>query len=165
MLAGLLITIAFGRAFAEAEGKDPLTQDGPAEDWAIKKPEKNLVPNSGFEEVDGLAPVGWRLEKGNWGANNRTDQSTTEPSGPSTQAPDAYGSGIHCLARKHEGKRYLIAVNAQPRSVECEFVVPGLRADVLVKVLFEEREIPMAGDRFADRFHPYQRHVYRWGRR
>lgn len=91
--------------------------------------------------------------------------TSTEPSGLSTQAPDAYGSGIHCLARKHEGERYLIAVNAQPRSVECEFVVPGLRAGGVVKVLFEERGIPMAGGRFADRFRPYQRHVYRWDRR
>jgi len=74
----LLLSVSiFGQAAAQSGGKDALAQDGTAEDWAIKKPgakpEKNLLSNPGFEEIEGNGPVGWRVEKGGWGEGDGSD--------------------------------------------------------------------------------------------
>jgi len=85
---------------------------------------------------------------------------SSEPSGLSTQLPDGYESGIHCVARKHGGKLYLITVNAEYRDIDATFALPISEGLIDVKVLFENRTVKADNGRFRDKFSPYERHVY-----
>jgi hypothetical protein len=64
---------------------------------------------------------------------------------------------IHCCVWEHGGKHYLLAVNAESASVECEF--SGLEGGA-VQVMFEDREAQITEGRLKERFEGYGRHVY-----
>lgn len=71
-------------------------------------------------------------------------------------------TAIHFTTRHHEGRLYLVAVNTSTEVVDGVFTLPssGARTWQSVTVKFEDREVPVAGQTFADRFEPHQRHVY-----
>jgi len=86
--------------------------------------------------------------------------ASAERTGLSVQTPGPHESGIHCLLRKHGGKLYLIATNAEHRTTECRFVLPDALPGPKIRVMFEDRTLTAAEGAFTDTFRPYQRHVY-----
>jgi len=66
---------------------------------------------------------------------------------------------IHTHLWKHEGSRYLVAVNPTDRPVECSFA--GLDARQ-VEVMFEDRKLTNANGGLQDSFGPMGVHVYRF---
>ena len=76
-------------------------------------------------------------------------------SGP---AQDYYGRpAITCLLKKHNGKNYLLAVNAVRQKVTARFRLPGMKQG---KVLFENRQVVAQNGFLTDTFKPYDVHVY-----
>ena len=66
------------------------------------------------------------------------------------------------LARQHEGRLYLFAVNYDPRDVKAEatIAVEGLKAGSEVVVIDEARTLRSAAGTFTDTFEPLAVHLY-----
>ena len=76
-------------------------------------------------------------------------------SGP---AQDYYGRpSVTCLLKKHNGKNYLLAVNATVQNVTARFRLPGMTQG---KVLFENRQVAAQNGFLTDTFKPWDVHVY-----
>ena len=79
---------------------------------------------------------------------------------------DPYGGdSVVCLLKRHEGKNYLIAVNASPEPVSVEFVFPESPEATSLEVLFDEKSL--AHPTFKDgvireELGGFDTRVYRW---
>ncbi len=69
---------------------------------------------------------------------------------------------IHFCFAQHDGKRYLISVNASDQKVRNTFyfAAPQTLKGGAVNVLFEDRSFTWNGKKLTDTYAPYQRHVY-----
>lgn len=76
----------------------------------------------------------------------------TVPFGPA-DAP------VHTKLKRHEGRLYLMAVNAEPKACRVTFDL-GRKLSSRVTVMFEDREVAVSGAGFADNFGPLEVHVY-----
>lgn len=72
----------------------------------------------------------------------------------------AAATRIATLAREHEGRLYVIAVNMERKPAEARLHLPHAAAGPAV-VLGEDRFVAAGGDGIADRFEPFGVHVYR----
>ena len=66
---------------------------------------------------------------------------------------------VQAVVKAHEGQTYLITANSIQAPVEVSFRLPTGWAQ-RGAVLFEDREIALAGGRFSERLEGYGRHVY-----
>lgn len=65
---------------------------------------------------------------------------------------------IHYSVKELNGKTYIIGVNVEPVEVNVEIKLPeNIKR---LKVISEKREIDVKGGIFADRFAPYEVHIY-----
>ena len=65
---------------------------------------------------------------------------------------------IQFSTKQHDGKLYILAVNISREEQEAEFVISEEVEEV--KVLFEDRVLPMEKYRLTDTFQPVAVHVY-----
>jgi hypothetical protein len=81
---------------------------------------------------------------------------------PSSQRPVRVDNEhIHFLAKEHEGKFYLLTVNASPEpQSKVRLTLPGLQDNATARVLFENRTVRMRNGVLTDDFAGYERHVY-----
>ena len=78
-------------------------------------------------------------------------------SGPKT---DPLGQpAVTGLLKRHDGRNYLLAVNAAAEPVTAKLSVPGAKA---VEVLYENRTCTVEGDHITDTFPPFAVHIYRY---
>jgi hypothetical protein len=68
---------------------------------------------------------------------------------------------IHIAVRRHLGKTYVFAVAMRPTATEGTFRVNGGRRPMRVRVLGEDRTLPLKQRSFSDSFAPYGVHLYR----
>jgi hypothetical protein len=80
--------------------------------------------------------------------------------GPVPGEPESIA--LHTRLKRHDGRLYLIAVNAGPEPADVTFDL-GRKLPPQVTVMFEERSAPTAGQSLADRFEPLAVHVYDLG--
>lgn len=68
-------------------------------------------------------------------------------------------SGVETLVKRHDGKLWILAVNTQfdPAQAVLSGLPDGLRS---LRVCGEDRTVPVSSGAFADRFQPYEAHVY-----
>jgi YD repeat-containing protein len=69
-------------------------------------------------------------------------------------------AGISFIARTHQGKTYIAAVNPTAAKVQGDFTLSGLGAGKTVTVMFESRTLTSAAGKFSDSFDGVARHVY-----
>ena len=69
-------------------------------------------------------------------------------------------NGIRAMARQHQGKTYIFAVNPNSTPVTGSFTIPGLTDGKKIQVLFEGRTITSSTGSFKDTFDGITRHVY-----
>jgi hypothetical protein len=69
-------------------------------------------------------------------------------------------AGVAFIARKSNGKTWIISVNPADANAQGSFVVPGLAAGKKVEVKFENRTITSDAGSFSDSFTGVARHVY-----
>ncbi len=70
------------------------------------------------------------------------------------------GRGIAVAARKHGGATYLFAVRMENSPASGTFELPAISDTATVRVIGEERVIPLRNSRFDDKFAPYAVHLY-----
>ena len=68
--------------------------------------------------------------------------------------------GIAVAARKHRGATYLFAVRMENSPAKGKFQVTGMSGKGTIRVIGEDRIIPMQDGRFDDSFAPYAVHLY-----
>ena len=70
---------------------------------------------------------------------------------------------LDALARQHDGRLYVFAVNYDQRDVKADakITVPGLPAGTQVTVVDEDRTLRSAAGSFTDTFEPLAVHIYR----
>jgi hypothetical protein len=68
---------------------------------------------------------------------------------------------IALAARKHRGATYLFAVRMEGSPAKGEFQVAGMHGAATVRVIGEDRSIPVREGRFEDDFAPHAVHLYR----
>ena len=90
---------------------------------------------------------------------SRTPENQPEtPQVISGPLQDYYGRpSITCLLKKHNGKNYLLAVNATRKEVTVRFRLPEMKQG---KVLFENRSVAAQKGILTDKFKPFDVHVY-----
>ena len=77
---------------------------------------------------------------------------------------DMFGNvSVSGLVKRHEGKTFLIAVNAVRHPVRAKFTLPDKCSGVTV--LWENRLVPCQGNAFEDDFASFGVHVYVWDQR
>lgn len=77
---------------------------------------------------------------------------------------DMFGNvSVSGLVKRHEGKTFLIAVNAVRHPVRAKFTLPDKCSGVTV--LWENRQVPCQGNAFEDDFASFGVHVYVWDQR
>lgn len=69
-------------------------------------------------------------------------------------------AGVKAIARKHQGKTYLIAVNPGTQAITGDFTVAGLAAGKQVTVMFESRTVTSSAGKFSDRLEGTSRRVF-----
>ena len=70
--------------------------------------------------------------------------------------------GVHVIAKSHEGRLYVIAVNpSEDLPVAPTFGLPARKSWTRVDALFENRCMKLSGEAFRDLFQPLDVHVYR----
>lgn len=82
---------------------------------------------------------------------------------PAIQLADPVAkSGVKFIAKKHEGKIYVIAVNRLMKKVNALFDLSkvGSVCSGAAEVLFEDRKVGIGNGKFEDSFDPLRRHVY-----
>ena len=78
-------------------------------------------------------------------------------SGPKT---DPLGApAVTCLLKRHDGWKYLLAVNAAAEPVSAVLFTEEAKT---VEVLYEKRVCAAEGGRITDDFAPFAVHIYRW---
>ena len=78
-------------------------------------------------------------------------------SGPKT---DPLGQpAVTGLLKRHDGRNYLLAVNATAEPVTAKLLVPRAKA---VEVIHENRTCTVEGDHITDTFPPFAVHIYRY---
>jgi hypothetical protein len=84
------------------------------------------------------------------------DDPNIQPADPVTKA------GVKFIAKKHEGKIYVIAVNRLMKKVNALFDLSTVGRDCSGKaeVLFENRKVGIGNGKLEDSFDPLRRHVY-----
>ncbi|MBL4701001.1 MAG: carbohydrate binding domain-containing protein [Phycisphaeraceae bacterium] len=68
---------------------------------------------------------------------------------------------INLVGKTYNGKKYIIAVNDPPSSVNATIKISS--SGKFATVLFESRTVNIKGNQIKDTFKPYQRHVYKIG--
>ena len=68
--------------------------------------------------------------------------------------------GAVTMVKHHDGRRYVIAANTQFDPMIATFTRLPEGVGARLRVVGENREIPVSGGRFTDRFQPYEVHVY-----
>ncbi len=68
--------------------------------------------------------------------------------------------GIAVAVKNHQGATYLFAVRMEAGPVKGEFHVAGMSGEGTVRVIGENRTLPVHDGRFADDFGPYAVHLY-----
>jgi len=68
-------------------------------------------------------------------------------------------NAVQMQRRNVNGKTCIIAINTLKKEQRATFTIPALPAN-RVRVLFENREIPIEDSRFVDAFGPYATHIY-----
>jgi hypothetical protein len=83
---------------------------------------------------------------------------STERIGPAGTSDPA----ILVTVRRQGDKAYVLAVNIEEREIKASFNLSNIENAKAAQgqVLFEKREVNVAGGMFSDRFKPYERHVY-----
>jgi hypothetical protein len=76
------------------------------------------------------------------------------------QDPEATSTGIELRTKLADKDPYLLAVNASPKVRTATFRLPAGSKATELHVLFENRTVPVKGGEFADKFEPYDTHVY-----
>ena len=94
------------------------------------------------EEMKFLSSVVSGEEIENWGKSSSTE--------------------IHAAFFKKGNRKYLITVNASPKPQRVKFEFSKKPTGKTVRVIFEDRRLPLKGNVLTDKFAPYQRHVYEW---
>jgi hypothetical protein len=84
-----------------------------------------------------------------------------EDLGPVSTQPETLA--LHTKLRRHEGRLYLIAVNAGNEPLDMILDL-GRKLPPMATVLFENRSVPTQGQTLTDRFEPLAVHVYELGR-
>lgn len=70
---------------------------------------------------------------------------------------------VAVMAKRRQGATYLFAVAMRDGATGATFTVPGVEGERTVEVLDENRTLISADGVFADRFAPYEVHLYRIG--
>ena len=68
---------------------------------------------------------------------------------------------VAIMAREHQGQKYIFAVAMRGQETRATFSLPGAVSGKQVEVLGENRTIPCTDGAFADRFTPWEVHLYR----
>ena len=68
---------------------------------------------------------------------------------------------IHASLRVMGREAVLLTVNKSERSHDVAILLPESLGAASAEVLFENRSVPIAGDRIRDKFKPLERHVYK----
>ena len=68
--------------------------------------------------------------------------------------------GIAVAVKKHQGTTYLFAVRMEASPAKGKFQVTGMSGTATVRVIGEDRTIPMQDGRFRGHFAPYAVHLY-----
>ena len=68
-------------------------------------------------------------------------------------------NAVQMQRRNVNGKTCIIAINTLKKEQRATFTIPALPANRM-RVLFENREIPIEDSRFVDAFGPYATHIY-----
>jgi hypothetical protein len=67
---------------------------------------------------------------------------------------------IATMMKRHEGKTYVFAVAMRDAATSAQFRVAGVSGDRTVTVLDEDRTLESTNGAFADRFSPWDVHLY-----
>jgi hypothetical protein len=73
------------------------------------------------------------------------------------------GAKLDAMAKVHDGRLYVFAVNYDERALvaEATITVAGLTPNRKIEVVDEERTIQAGAGSFSDKFEPLAVHVYR----
>ena len=108
----------------------------------------------------GYFPYYWPAAIGKAIASVNDDITALAPALLAPETPvTAAGAGVYAGARSFDGARYVIAVNATPKTTKATVTLPGLGSTV-GWVYGESRSVPVRNGTFTDSFAPLAVHIY-----
>ena len=122
--------------------------------------DKNEGVTSTPERWRNICDLATRLSELSSVLAERTPPQPAAPVALAGPKADPLGApSVTCLLKRHEGKSYLLAVNAAAEPVSAKLTVPGAER---VEVLYENRACDVEDGCITDDFAPFAVHVYRF---